>query len=67
MVDDRFIELESRLAFTDDNVEALNAALAAQQQRIDQLERLCKELLERIRGLSGGRQPTLQEERPPHY
>lgn len=67
MTDKRFIELESRLAFMDHNVEALNAALAAQQQRLDQLERACMELLERTRGLNAERPRTAQEERPPHY
>lgn len=67
MADNRFIELESRLAFTDENVEALSAALAAQQRRIDGLEQLCRELLERVRGMAGTRQRTPPEERPPHY
>ncbi|HEU0198212.1 MAG TPA: SlyX family protein [Nevskiaceae bacterium] len=68
MTDDRLVELESRLAFTDHNVEELNAALTAQQRRIDTLERLCHELMERVRGMGGTARPrTAAEEVPPHY
>lgn len=71
-IDKRLIDLESRLAFVDENVDSLSNALAAQQRRIDQLERLCRVLLERVRASGDGDPQSSAEfnpadERPPHY
>ncbi|HEX7380620.1 MAG TPA: SlyX family protein [Nevskiaceae bacterium] len=63
----RVVELESRLAFVDQAAETLSRALAAQQSRIDRLERLCGDLAERVRQLSDADPHTPAEEVPPHY
>lgn len=68
MTDKRLIELESRLAFMDENLEALSAALSGQQRRIDGLERQCRELVDRLLGMDEPARPrSPEEERPPHY
>jgi SlyX protein len=68
MSEERFIDLESRLAHQDQLLNELNDVVTEQQAKIMQLEELCKGLVQRIRsvgdGVSGG---DPGDERPPHY
>ena len=68
MSEERFIDLESRLAHQDQLLHELNDVVTAQQAKIMQLEELCSSLIDRVRsigdGVSGG-DPS--DERPPHY
>lgn len=68
MSEERFIDLETRLAHQDQLLSELNDAVTVQQSKIMQLEELCKSLIDRVRSLGdavpggdGG------DERPPHY
>ena len=68
MSEERFIDLESRVAHQDQLLIDLNDVVTEQQAKIMQLEELCKSLLGRVRSIS----ETLPEgdpgdERPPHY
>ena len=68
MSDERFIELESRLAHQDQMLHELNEVVTDQQAKLMRLEELCRSLVDRVRSLgesipSGS--PT--DERPPHY
>jgi SlyX protein len=68
MSEERFIDLESRLAHQDQLLNQLNDVVTEQQQKIMQLEELCKALLQRVRSVgdemsAGG----AADERPPHY
>jgi SlyX protein len=68
MSEERFIDLESRLAHQDQLLTELNDVVCAQQAKIMQLEALCKSLIERVRSMADaatGGDPG--EERPPHY
>ena len=68
MSEDRFIEIETKLAHQEQLVSELNDVITEQQARIMQLEQLSKSLIDRVRaiGESGGEDaPT--DERPPHY
>ncbi len=49
MSDERFIDLESRLAHQDQLLNDLNDVVTEQQARIMHLEELCKGLIERVR------------------
>lgn len=64
----RITDLESRLAFQDDTVQALNDVLVAQQRQIDLLEMkltaLAKRQQELGESLGGGGE---DEAPPPHY
>jgi uncharacterized coiled-coil protein SlyX len=64
-VDDpeRIAELEARLAFQEDTLKALDAAIYGQQRRIDALERLCERLADAV---EAGSDPGA-DQRPPHY
>lgn len=68
MSEERFIDLETRMAHQDQLLNELNDVVTAQQSKIMQLEELCKSLLGRVR-LLGEAMPESDpgEERPPHY
>ncbi|MDH3417482.1 MAG: SlyX family protein [Gammaproteobacteria bacterium] len=68
MSDERFIDLESRLAHQDQLLNELNDVVTGQQAKIMQLDELCKSLIDRIRSLSDA-MPAADpgDDRPPHY
>jgi len=68
MSEERFVDLESRIAHQDQLLNELNDVVTGQQARIMQLEELCRGLLERIRSLGdGGSAGAPVDEKPPHY
>ena len=68
MSEDRFIDLESRLAHQDQLLNELNDVVTEQQARIMQLEELCKVLIQRVRSVGEGpSEGGPGDERPPHY
>ena len=68
MNEERFINLESRLAHQDQLLNQLNDVVTEQQAKIMQLEELCKSLIQRVQSV-GDRLPADDpgDERPPHY
>lgn len=68
MSEERFIELETRLAYQDQLLNELNDVVTAQQAKIMQLEELCKALVQRVRSTGDGLPDSDPgDERPPHY
>ncbi|MEL7185383.1 MAG: SlyX family protein [Pseudomonadota bacterium] len=68
MSDDRFIDLETRIAHQDQLLHQLNKVVTDQQAKIMQLEELCKALIERVQTIGeGGPAGDPSDERPPHY
>ncbi len=67
MNDDRIIELEIKIAYQEDLLQALNEIVGQQQQQIDRLESTCRMLNERIKSLSTEGGGENSEEAPPHY
>jgi SlyX protein len=69
MTIDRLIEIETKLAFQEDTIQALNDVVCRQQNQIEQLEAKLALLIDRFRQLSeepaGNHKP--QDEKPPHY
>lgn len=64
--EERFVEIEIKLAQQEDLVESLNQMVYQQQKRMDQLEALCGALARRIQdNAQGGINPL--NEKPPHY
>lgn len=66
--EDRFIDIETKLAHQEYIVESLNQRVYEQQQQIDKLEQMCAALVQHVRdqaqsGSGGG----LAHEPPPHY
>lgn len=68
MSEERFIELESRLAHQDQLLNELNDVVTRQQAQIMQLDELCKSLVTRVRSI-GDAMPAgnSDDEQPPHY
>jgi SlyX protein len=66
--EDRFIDIEIKLAYAEDMVDSLSQRIHEQQQQIDKLEQMCAVLVQHMRNASqssgGGHLP---HERPPHY
>lgn len=68
MSEERFIELESRLAHQDQLLHELDDVVSEQQTKIMQLEQLCRNLIDRIRSMSDAMPAENSgDERPPHY
>ncbi len=68
MSEERFIDLETRLAHQDQLLNELNDVVTAQQAKIMQLEELCKALVQRVRSAGDGLPDSDPgDERPPHY
>lgn len=68
MSEERFVDLEMRLAHQDQMLHELNDVVTAQQAKLMQLEDLCKSLIDRVRSLGEGvAAGGPADERPPHY
>jgi SlyX protein len=68
MSEERFVDLEMRVAHQDQMLHELNEVVTDQQSKIMRLEELCRSLIDRVRSLGEGLpagDPT--DERPPHY
>jgi SlyX protein len=68
MDEQRLIELEIKLAYQDDLLQALNQTVAQQQKQTAKLEETCKLLNEKIKSLTLDlRDNGVIDEKPPHY
>jgi SlyX protein len=67
-MENRLVELETRLAFQEDTLQALNGIVSRQQQEILMLSRELEALRAQIRALSPALVASRSEEPPPpHY
>ncbi len=68
MSDQRVIELEIKLSYQEDLLQALNKIVADQQRQITHLERAYQHLNERINSLPiDNKSDSANEPPPPHY
>jgi SlyX protein len=67
-MEERIVELETRLAFQEDTIQHLNQTVSDQQRQIDALKETVETLKQRLRSISpspvGSEGP---EPPPPHY
>jgi SlyX protein len=64
--EDRFVDIEIKLAHQEDLVEELNQVVYQQSRRIDQLEAMVSQLADHLRNnAQSGQNPV--NEPPPHY
>ena len=63
----RVMDLESRVAFQDDTIQALNDVLVAQQNTVDRLQMQMAALLKRQEETGGQFESFEEEAPPPHY
>ena len=67
-MEQRLIELETKLAFQETTLHDLNDIVAAQQEKIDILQAAIQELHERMKSMGEETVRDLSEETPPpHY
>ena len=68
MSDDVIMELQSKIAYQEDNLQEIGAVVVAMQKQIDSLELCCQALKDRMKevasSLGGG---SDYDEKPPHY
>ena len=70
MNNERFIEIETKLAYQEELLGQLNAVVIQQQKQIDGLALTCKMLISRIAdtgNTDSGTSNPLPDEKPPHY
>ena len=68
MSEERLINIETKVAFQEDQIEALNKTVYQQQQQLERLESICEALARQLRALSeAGNEGISAHERPPHY
>ncbi|MBP1150080.1 MULTISPECIES: SlyX family protein [Methylocaldum] len=68
MIEERLVDLETKLAYQEDTIQALNNVVCEQQKQIDQLEATCKLLIDRIGQLAAAAElGKIVDEKPPHY
>lgn len=66
-LEDRVMELESRLAFQDDTIQALNDVLVTQQRALDRLQQQMAAMLKRQEELGSQFEIFGEDAPPPHY
>ncbi|MDB5888959.1 MAG: SlyX [Rhodocyclales bacterium] len=66
-MEDRLIVLESKLAFAEDMLEALNLTIFRQQEQIDQLQQQLRLLYQQMQSVPAGEKANAREDVPPHY
>ena len=68
MSENRFVDIESKLAHQEHLLLELNEVITKQQEKIMRLESLCESIIERIRSIGDtGHGDPNAEEVPPHY
>ena len=63
----RLAEIETKLSFSEELLEALNSTVYRQQQQIDQLQQELRALREQVRASLPAEPRNLRDETPPHY
>jgi SlyX protein len=66
-MEDRLINLESKLAFAEHTLEELNATVYRQQQQIDLLQEQLRLLYQQMQAGSAAEKSASSQEVPPHY
>ncbi|MFY1664506.1 SlyX family protein [Pseudomonas sp. Pseu.R1] len=64
---DRMMELETRQAFQDDTIQALNDVLVEQQRMLERLHLQMAALIKRQEEIGGQFEAVESEAPPPHY
>ena len=66
-VEARVTELETRLAFQDDTIQALNDVLVVQQRTLERMQRQVAALIKRQDEMGGQFEASEEDAPPPHY
>ncbi len=66
-MEQQLIELQTRLAFQEDAIQALTSTVARQQLELHELRLDLAELQQQVRTLSPTQAASVEEKPPPHY
>jgi len=66
-MESRLNELEAKISFADDLLDALNRTVYRQQQQIEQLQRDIRELRQQLQEAAPAEPASRGDEIPPHY
>lgn len=68
MIEERLINLETKITYQEDLIEELNKTIYQQQKSLDRLEAVCRSLANHIESLTAAKDAGMPaNERPPHY
>lgn len=68
MIEERLENIETKISYQEDLIEELNKTVYQQQQKLDQLEEICRALARHVQALAeAGNEGKPANERPPHY
>jgi SlyX protein len=68
MSEERLISIETKITFQEYMIEELNKVVYQQQQKLEQLEKICRSLANQVHSLTeAGNEMGPINERPPHY
>ena len=68
MNEERLVNIETKIAFQEDQIEELNKTVYQQQQKLERLAAICEALTRQVVWLSEARNEGMPaNERPPHY
>lgn len=65
--EEKIIELETKIAFLENNLQELSDVVAKQQQDILLLTKNNKLLVDKLKSLDAGSEISPENEKPPHY
>lgn len=66
-MESRLAEMEAKISFSEELLDALNRTVYSQQQQIDQLQQELRALREQVRTALPAEPRNLRDETPPHY
>ena len=67
-MEEKLADLQTRIAFQDQEIQTLNDALIGQQQQIDKLAEQLRVLQDKLKDISSSSViPQSEEKPPPHY
>ncbi len=68
MLEQRLVNIETKITFQEDLIEELNKTVYQQRKKLDRLEAVCESLVRHIESLAEARNDGMPaHERPPHY
>ncbi len=68
MIEERLVNIETKITFQEDLVEELNKRIYQQQIMLERLEAMCKSLSRQLTTQAeSGRDSLIANEMPPHY
>ena len=67
MIEQRLVNIETKITFQEDLIEELNKVIYQQQKKLERLEAICESLARHIESLAAAGEGKPADERPPHY